>query len=58
MVSKREVLDHVWDDDFEGDQNIVEVYVRHLRNKVDRPFDRAAIETVRGSGYRLDEGGG
>ncbi|MEA2505858.1 MAG: hypothetical protein QOH48_476 [Actinomycetota bacterium] len=57
VVSKREVLDHVWDYDFEGDANIVEVYVRYLRNKVDRPFGRNAIETVRGSGYRLAPGG-
>ncbi len=53
VVSKREILDHVWDDDFEGDPNIVEVYVRHLRNKLDRPFGRDTIETIRGSGYRL-----
>ena len=58
VVSKRDILGNVWDDDFEGDPNIVEVYVRHLRNKLDRPFERAAIETVRGAGYRLDEGGG
>jgi two-component system OmpR family response regulator len=58
VVTKRDVLGNVWDDDFEGDPNIVEVYVRHLRNKVDRPFDRSAIETVRGSGYRLDGHGG
>jgi len=58
VLSKRQILDHVWDDDFEGDPNIVEVYVRHLRNKVDRPFDRAAIETVRGAGYRLAPDGG
>lgn len=58
VVSKRELLDHVWDVDFEGDPNIVEVYVRHLRNKLDRPFGRAAIETVRGQGYRLDPHGG
>jgi len=58
VVSKREVLDNVWDSDFEGDSNIVEVYVRHLRNKLDRPFDRAAIETLRGSGYRLAGDGG
>ena len=57
-VSKREILDHVWDDDFEGDPNIVEVYVRHLRNKLDRPFGRTAIRTVRGSGYRLLADGG
>jgi DNA-binding response OmpR family regulator len=57
-VSKREILQHVWDDDFEGDPNIVEVYVRHLRNKLDRPFGRAAIQTVRGTGYRLVADGG
>ena len=58
VVSKRQVLDSVWDGDFEGDPNIVEVYVRHLRNKVDRPFGREAIETVRGAGYRLASDGG
>lgn len=58
VVSKREILEHVWDFDFEGDPNIVEVYVRHLRNKLDRPFGRDAIETVRGQGYRLDGQGG
>jgi DNA-binding response OmpR family regulator len=58
VVSKREILDHVWDYDFEGDPNIVEVYVRHLRNKLDRPFSRASIETIRGSGYRLAADGG
>ena len=58
VVSKREILDHVWDYDFEGDPNIVEVYVRHLRNKLDRPFGRAAIETLRGAGYRLAADGG
>ena len=58
VVSKREVLEAVWDFDFDGDPNIVEVYVGHLRNKVDRPFGRAAIETLRGSGYRLAAHGG
>jgi two-component system, OmpR family, response regulator len=53
VVSKRDILDHVWDYDFDGDPNIVEVYVRHLRNKLDRPFGRRSIETLRGSGYRL-----
>jgi len=57
VVSKREILDHVWDYDFEGDQNIVEVYIRHLRNKLDRPFDRASIQTARGAGYRLTSDG-
>jgi len=58
VVSKREILDHVWDDDFEGDPNIIEVYVRYLRKKIDLPFNRQAIETVRGSGYRLAANGG
>ena len=58
VVSKREVLDGVWDFDFDGDPNIVEVYIGHLRNKIDRPFGRAAIETLRGSGYRLAANGG
>jgi DNA-binding response OmpR family regulator len=58
VVSKTEILDHVWDYAFEGDLNIVEVYVRHLRNKLDRPFGRRAIETVRGAGYRLAADGG
>jgi DNA-binding response OmpR family regulator len=52
-VSKRTILDHVWGDDFEGDPNIVEVYVRRLRNKVDRPFGRQSLLTSRGHGYRL-----
>ncbi|MFC4222448.1 response regulator transcription factor [Lysinibacter cavernae] len=58
VVTKRQILDHVWDDDFEGDPNIVEVYIRHLRNKVDRPFERSSISTLRGSGYRLASNGG
>lgn len=56
VSSKREILDQVWDFDFEGDPNIVEVYVRRLREKVDRPFDRETIETVRGFGYRIRTG--
>jgi two-component system OmpR family response regulator len=58
VVSKSDILEHVWDYDFEGDQNIVEVYVRRLRNKLDRPFRRSALETVRGAGYRLAADGG
>lgn len=58
VVSKAEILGNVWDFDFEGDPNIVEVYVRHLRNKLDRPFGRAGIETLRGAGYRLAANGG
>jgi two-component system OmpR family response regulator len=58
VVSKREILQHVWDDDFEGDPNIVEVYVRRLRGKLDRPFGRQTIQTIRGAGYRLAADGG
>jgi DNA-binding response OmpR family regulator len=58
VVSKLDILDHVWDGSFDGDPNIVEVYVGHLRTKLDRPFARAAIETVRGAGYRLAADGG
>ena len=53
VSSKREILDQVWDFDFEGDPNIVEVYIRRLREKLDRPFGRTTIETVRGLGYRI-----
>jgi two-component system OmpR family response regulator len=58
VIAKRDILEHVWDYDFEGDPNIVEVYIRHLRNKLDRPFGRSAIETLRGAGYRLAADGG
>jgi DNA-binding response OmpR family regulator len=53
VVTKADVLAHVWDFDFEGDPNIVEVYVRYLRRKVDEPFGRRSIQTIRGAGYRL-----
>jgi DNA-binding response OmpR family regulator len=53
VVSKRDILDGVWEYDFEGDPNIVEVYVRRLRTRIDEPFGRRSIETVRGAGYRL-----
>ncbi len=58
VVSKAEIMDRVWDFNFEGDPNIVEVYIRSLRKKIDVPFDTKMIETVRGAGYRLSEGGG
>ena len=53
VVTKSEILENVWDFAFEGDPNIVEVYVGRLRRKVDKPFGRTDIETLRGSGYRL-----
>jgi len=58
VVSKAEILEHVWDYAFEGDPNIVEVYIRHLRKRIDEPFERNAIQTVRLVGYRLDADGG
>jgi two-component system, OmpR family, response regulator len=58
VLGKREILAHVWDFDFDGDPNIVEVYVRRLRDKLDRPFGRETIETVRGAGYRVAADGG
>ena len=58
VIPKSEILDNVWDFAFEGDPNIVEVYIRHLRNKIDRPFGREGIQTLRGAGYRLGTDGG
>jgi two-component system OmpR family response regulator len=58
VVSKTEILDHVWDFDFDGDDNIIEVYVRYLRRKIDLPFGRRAVETIGGAGYRLAPDGG
>ena len=55
VVSKSDILAHVWDFDYEGDPNIVEVYISRLRAKLDRPFGRESIQTVRGAGYRLNE---
>ena len=53
VLAKQDILDHVWDFDFEGDPNIVEVYVRRLRANLQRSADRPVIETIRGAGYRL-----
>ena len=58
VLSKHQILAGVWDYDFDGDPNIVEVYIRRLRRKVDEPYRRHAIETVRGAGYRVAEHGG
>src|SRR5882757_4080761 len=55
VVSKADILAHVWDEYFAGDPNIVEVYVLRLRRKIDTPFGRSSLQTVRGAGYRLRE---
>ncbi len=57
VLSRTSIIEHVWDFAFEGDSNVVDVYIRYLREKIDRPFGRRSLETVRGAGYRLrDEG--
>jgi two-component system OmpR family response regulator len=53
VLSRNLLLEHVWDFDYEQRSNVVDVYVRYLREKVDRPFGRDSIETVRGVGYRF-----
>ena len=53
VLSKGDILDGVWEYGFDGDPNIVEVYVRRLRTRIDEPFGRHSIETIRGAGYRL-----
>jgi two-component system, OmpR family, response regulator len=53
VISRAKFLEHVWDFAGAGDSNIVDVYVRILREKIDRPFGRQSIQTVRGAGYRL-----
>ncbi|AGB26935.1 response regulator with CheY-like receiver domain and winged-helix DNA-binding domain (plasmid) [Mycobacterium sp. JS623] len=53
VVSKTQIMANVWDAFYDGDPNVVEVYVGYLRRKIDAPFDRRSIETVRGAGYRL-----
>lgn len=58
VVSKRDILEHVWDFGFAGDANVVEVHVSALRRKIDLPFGRHSIETLRGAGYRLAASGG
>ncbi|WP_319458625.1 response regulator transcription factor [Micromonospora sp. RTP1Z1] len=58
VVSKTQIIENVWDEHFEGDPNIVEVYVGYLRRKIDQPFGRTAIQTERGMGYRLAADGG
>jgi two-component system, OmpR family, response regulator len=55
VLSRLHLLEHCWDYGYENRSNVVDVYVRYLREKIDRPFGRKSIETVRGAGYRLRE---
>jgi two-component system OmpR family response regulator len=55
VLSRLQLLEHAWDFAYENRSNVVDVYVRYLREKVDRPFGVHSIETVRGAGYRLRE---
>ena len=57
-VSKADILHHVWDAHYDGDANVVEVYAGYLRRKIDTPFGRHSVQTVRGAGYRLAADGG
>ena len=56
VLTRTALLEHVWDFAYDGTSNVVDVYVRYLRGKIDRPFGRDSIETVRGVGYRLRAG--
>ena len=58
VVSRFDLLEHAWDYSYENRSNVVDVYVRYLREKIDRPFGKSSIETVRGAGYRLRKDGG
>ena len=58
VVPKSTIIDHVWDSNYEGDPNVVEVHISSLRRKIDTAFGRRSIQTVRGVGYRLLAGGG
>jgi two-component system OmpR family response regulator len=58
VLTRTQLIEHVWDFAYDGDSNVVDVYIRYLRNKVDRPFGRDSIRTIRGVGYRLEDGAG
>ena len=53
VLSRYQLLEHCWDYGYEHRSNVVDVYIRYLREKIDRPFGRDSLETVRGVGYRL-----
>ena len=57
VLSRYQLLEHAWDYAYENRSNVVDVYVRYLRGKIDRPFGRDSLQTVRGVGYRLRKDG-
>jgi two-component system OmpR family response regulator len=58
VLSRTQLLDQAWEYDFEHRSNVIEVYIRYLRRKIDLPFGVESLETVRGAGYRLRKDGG
>jgi two-component system OmpR family response regulator len=58
VIGRFDLLEHVWDQSYENRSNVIEVYIGYLRDKIDRPFGRRSLETVRGAGYRLRADGG
>jgi DNA-binding response OmpR family regulator len=57
-VTRYQILEEVWDGETDLRSNVIDVYIATLRAKIDKPFGRASIETLRGAGYRLSEGAG
>ena len=55
VLSRTMIIEHVWDESFEGLTNIVDVFIRHLRTKVDGPFEQKLLQTVRGAGYMISD---
>ncbi len=53
VLSRTRLVDHVWDPAYDGDLHIVNVYIAYLRDKIDRPFGRESLQTVRSAGYRI-----
>jgi two-component system OmpR family response regulator len=58
VLTRAQLLDQAWEYDFEHRSNVIEVYIRYLRRKIDLPFGVKSLETVRGAGYRLRKDGG
>jgi two-component system OmpR family response regulator len=56
VLTRLDLLDHVWDGEYDNRSNVIDVYVRYLREKIDRPFGTDTLETVRGVGYRMRAG--